>query len=270
MTPEQQRALPWTIKAAFFDDAKERTLREVVLPMMSSVDRGTPDVRATIEEDMGSSGTSTVFRRVVETSTGLTSIEVSMKSHPDLVPFGHVETNEDPAMIDELIGSARLLHDLLETLADAPRIDDFRQVDDERAALSVLRMTQHPSVVEDGWEVAAGRMSIGTYGANPLAMGGIETHVTRPPRANGPFTIGHAVLCDASPEVCLTTPVHLGLQDRTTQDGKQRFLLVRISAGVRDRSLLVPNPIERMRLESLHPPKTGDDAWVRLVSRNDL
>jgi hypothetical protein len=270
MTPGQQRALPWTIKAAFFDDAKERTLRDVVLPMMSSVDRGTPDVRATIEEDMGSSGTSTVFRRVVETTEGLTSLEVSMTSHPDLVPFGHVETNEDPAMIDELIGAGRLLHDLLEKLADAPRIADFTQIDDERAALSVLRMTSHPSITEDGWEVSAGRMSVGTYGANPLAMGGIETHVTKRPRANGPFTIGHAVLCDASPDVCLPAPVHLGLQDRTTPAGTERFLLVRISAAVRDRSLLVPNPIERMRLESLHPPGTGGDAWMRLVPRNDL
>lgn len=247
MTPGRQASLPLLVVDDAMTAPKRALLHDVVAPLIDRVVPEHADRGVTRTPHAGAVRTDVL----VEARDGPVPIRLSVQvTARDVERFGPDVPSDAPAPANP--GHATMLgvRGLLLRLAGAPTVPrPVHTASYARITLAGLRMRE---ALGQGVTVHDG---IDLHLATPLGTGGVTTHEA-PLGSRSRLEIGHVV--DRSEDLCQPGPVGIGIYDETRRDTGVRHIEIVIGGPVRRQAFTTLDPIERMRLEAMHPWDPAD------------
>lgn len=240
MTPADQYDLPLLVIEDAMTATERALLRDFVAPLLG---RDPPGVtERTVLESPYAGGTRTSV--LAESRGTVRPVQASIQATVHRLE----RFRRDPRAAEDVGPEHTImlaLRDLLLDLADAPGVArPTHPASYRRVTLAALRMREavgEANAVHDGIDLRF---------ATPLGMGGAVVH-DAPFGSRDRSTIGHLV--DRSPDLALPGPVTTHVQDNVYASTGIRRIDVVVGGPVRSQSFIAIDPIERMRLEALHP-----------------
>lgn len=245
MTPERQALLPLLVVDDAMTAPKRALLHDVVAPLIARVVPEHADRGVTRTPHAGAVRTDVL----VEARDGPVPIRLSVQVTAHDVERFALDAPSD-ASADP--GHATMLgvRGLLLRLADAPTVPrPVHAASYARITLAGLRMRE---ALRQGVTMHDG---IDLHLATPLGTGGVTTHEA-PLGSRSRLEIGHVV--DRSEDLCTPGPVGIGMYDQTRADTGVRHIEIVIGGALRRQAFTRLDPIERMRLEAMHPWDPAD------------
>ena len=263
MTPAAQYDLPWTVRSIMMNEARDRILREEVVPILKdAVGEGPPRhriqalepcVRSIVSPDgFGArlSLTGTIVR-----GTDWKQVVATIDLHPDLLrAYGRHPNARSGApvartmlRIVERILEARLVDDPFEP--SDPTIEDgrerLRRPDRMRIDHAARLMRRHLGLTPSDPRIDVVEEAAFVW-ANPLGDGGVAI-----PRDPTRSKAGR--LIDVSPDLCLPGPIVVEHMETRSSMRDRSSSRVRIGGYARSEPVGTHDPLAMLRMEAERP-----------------